>query len=163
MGTRFILATFLYMSAFWYVVPVSKAQSPQYGTKDLPEGVLTALAADEREYCDRFRGSYKAGCHDTFRANLAWAELTITPGKRVAILVENKTSCGIAGCWLGLFLQRKNGKFAQVLGTDGEVGILKNVRVLNELTNEHFDIEKTWKDGATKTIYRWKGRKYLAD
>ena len=107
--------------------------------------------------------SYKTGCHETFRANLEWAELKITPGTQAAILIENKTSCGIAGCWLGLFLQRGNGKFAQVLGTDGEVGVLKNVTVLRELTNGHFDIEKAWKDEETKTVYRWNGARYSAD
>jgi hypothetical protein len=79
-----------------------------------PEGVLRELASDEREYCERFLGSYKKGCHETFRANLAWRDLEITPGGQVAILVENKTSCGLAGCWLGLFFQGANGKFTQV-------------------------------------------------
>jgi hypothetical protein len=163
MQNRLVSATFLLMSVFWHVVPPAKAQSSRYGTKDLPEGVLKALAADEKEYCDRFLGGYKTGCHDTFRANLEWAEEKITPGAQVAILVENKTSCGIAGCWLGLFVQRADGKFSQVLGTDGEVGVLKNVAVLKELTNGHFDIEKTWKDEETKTIYRWNGARYSAD
>jgi hypothetical protein len=163
MQNRFASATFLLMSIFWHVVPPAKAQSFHHGPKDLPEGVLKALATDEKEYCDRFLGSFKAGCHDTFRANLEWAELKITPGAQVAILIENKTSCGIAGCWLGLFVQSPDGKFSQVLGTDGEIGVLKNVTVLKELANGHFNIEKTWKDSETRTVYRWNGARYAAN
>jgi hypothetical protein len=162
MPRHITLFAFLCVSLLCCLVPNSRAQHSQC-CGNLPAGILKALTADEREYCDRFLGSYRTGCHDTFRAKLAWRELKITPNGQVAILIENKTSCGSAGCWLGLFLQGANGKFAQALGTDGEVGILKKVVVLKELTNGHFNIEKTWKDGETKTIYRWNGTQYSAD
>jgi hypothetical protein len=157
-----IRLVFLHVYLFWCLVPVSNAQQSQC-CKNLPEAVLQALAADEMQYCDRFIGSRKAGCHETFRANLAWEKLKITANGQFGFLIENKTSCGSAGCWLGLFVEDANGKAVQVLGTDGEVGILKNVAVSQELVNEHFIIAKTWKDGKTKTIYRWNGSRYAAD
>jgi hypothetical protein len=125
-----------------------------------PDGVLKELASDEKEYCERFLGSYKKGCHETFRANLAWRDLEITPGGQVAILVENKTSCGIAGCALYLFVQQKSGSFTQVLGAEGGLGTLKRLAVLKKTTNGHYDIRVTWSDGKTYSIYQWDGSQY---
>jgi hypothetical protein len=125
-----------------------------------PEGVLKELASDEKEYCERFFDSYKKGCHETFRANLAWRDLEITPGGQVAILVENKTSCGIAGCALYLFVQQKSGNSTQVLGAEGGLGTLKRVAVLKKITNGHYDIRVTWSDGKTSSVYQWDGWHY---
>jgi hypothetical protein len=138
-------------------------QAGQTAAQGLPSGVLKALAADEREYCERFLGSYKKGCGETFRANLAWRELEITPGGQVAILVENKTSCGIAGCALYLFVQQKSGNFTQVLGAEGGLGTLKRVAVLKKITNGHYDIRVTWSDGKTSSVYQWDGWHYSTD
>jgi hypothetical protein len=95
-------------------------------SNSLPTGVLKALAAREKDYCDQFLGDYKKGCHQTFRANLSWHELVITPSGQTAILVENYNlgACGSAGCALSLFIQQPSAEFVQVLGTDGEVGTL---------------------------------------
>jgi hypothetical protein len=54
-------------------------------SRSLPAGVLSALAADETEYCSQF---LRKDCHQTFRANLLWRELVITPLGRTAVLVE---------------------------------------------------------------------------
>jgi len=135
-------------------------QAGQTAAQGLPSGVLKALAADEREYCERFLGSYKKGWGETFRANLAWRELEITPAGEAAILVENKTSCGIAGCELYLFVQKKNTSFTQVLGPYGGLGTLKRVTVLKRITNGHYDIQVTWSDGKTHSVYQWDGSQY---
>src|SRR5208337_2405014 len=92
----------------------------------LPSGVLKALAADEEEYCDEFEGDFKKGCVESFRTNLMWRELPVTPQGRVAILVENRNTsfCGSAGCALRLFVAEAEGQFVQTLGTDGEVGAI---------------------------------------
>ena len=131
----------------------------------LPEGILHALAADESEYCDEFEGNFKKGCEETFRINLMWRELPVEPRAAPAVLVENSNRgfCGSAGCALSLFVERKNGQFAQALGTDGEVGSLDKVEVLKTITDGHYDIQKTWADGRTRTIYRWRGSRYSAD
>jgi hypothetical protein len=84
----------------------------------LPPGVLTALAPAEKAYCDHFED--KKGCHRTFRANLSWHELVITPSGQNAFLVVNKESCGSAGCALSLFVQQPDGKYFQVLGRTGK-------------------------------------------
>lgn len=131
-------------------------------SKSLPPGVLKALAADEKDYCDKFLGDFKKGCHQTFRANLLWQELVISPSRQTAILVENRESCGSAGCALSLFVQQPDAKFVQVLGTDGQVGTLGSVKVETTVTKDHYDIQKTWHDGKTHTIYRWDGVRYSA-
>jgi hypothetical protein len=89
-------------------------------SKGLPPSVITALSPDEKAYCDQFLGDFKKSCHQTFRANLSWRELIISPSGQTAILVKNGESCGTAGCALLLFVQQKERSFAQVLGLDGE-------------------------------------------
>ena len=131
----------------------------------LPPGVIKALAADEKDYCDQVLGDLKKSCHQAFRANLLWRELVIAPSGQTAFLVENKNAgyCGSAGCALYLFIRQPDREFVQVLAADGEVGTLATVRVLRTVTNRHYDIQKTWKDGKTKTLYRWDGEGYAAD
>jgi len=129
----------------------------------LPPGVLKALAADEKEYCDQFLGSFKKGCQQKFRANLLWRQLLITPSGQFAILVEsnNMGFCGSAGCSLYLFVQRDT-KFVQALGTTGGIGALDRVAVLKTVSAGYYDIQITWRDGNTPTIYRWDGQRYSA-
>jgi transglycosylase-like protein len=131
----------------------------------LPPGVLNALAADEADYCDKFEDEFKKGCEKTFRANLIWRKLQVAPQGLLAILVENRNTsfCGSAGCTLRLFIQRPDAQFAQTLGEDGEVGDLDSLTVLKTITDGHYNIQKTWADGKTRTIYRWKGSRYSAD
>jgi len=135
--------------------------------KPLPSGVLKALAADEAEYCDGFEDEFKKGCEETFRINLMWRELPVAPKGLAAILVENSNTgfCGTAGCALSLFIEQPDAQFAQILGSGpiGEVGDLDAVRVLRTITSGHYDIQKTWADGQTHTIYRWRGSRYFAD
>ena len=133
--------------------------------KPLPPGVLKALAGDEAEYCDKFEGDFKKGCEETFRINLMWRELRIAPQGLPAILVENRNVgfCGSAGCALSLFIAQPDAKFLQTFGKDGEVGDLDGVKTLKTITDGHYDIRKTWADGKTYTIYRWKGSRYSAD
>jgi hypothetical protein len=134
-------------------------------SKSLSLGVLQALARDEKEYCDQFSGSYRIGCKQTFRANLLWDELVVSPQGRTAILVENRNmgACGSAGCALYLFLQRKGTTFIQVFGAYGEVGSLHRVKVLKSVSGGYYDIQKTWRDGKEHTTYRWDGQHYSAD
>jgi hypothetical protein len=131
-------------------------------TQSLPRGVLKALAADEKEYCDQFLGDFKMGCKQKFRANLLWRQLPIAPSGQVAILVENDNIgfCGSAGCSLDLFVQQPNAKFVQVLGKTGDVGTLDRVAVLKTVSAGYYNIQITWTDGKTQTIYRWDGQRY---
>lgn len=131
----------------------------------LPSGVLRALAGDEAEYCDRFEGDFKKGCEETFQANLMWRELQVTPRGLPAILVEDRNTgfCGSAGCGLNLFIRQPDGQFAQVLGKDGDVGAVDRVTVVKTITDDHYNIQKTWADGKSHTIYRWRGSRYSAD
>jgi len=80
-------------------------------------------------------------------------------------LVQNNNTgfCGTAGCALRLFIIETDGRFAQILGRDGEVGSLDQVRVLKTITHGHFDIQKGWRDDKRHTIYRWQGSGYSAD
>ena len=133
-------------------------------SKSLPVGVLKALAADENAYCEQFLGDRKKGCRDDFRSNLSWLELQIAPSGQTAILVENRNlgACGSAGCSLYLFVRRSNAGFVQVLGTHGETGELAEVKVLQDVTNGHYNMQKTWRDGKTLTLYLWDGLRYSA-
>jgi hypothetical protein len=130
--------------------------------KNLPPGVLVALARDQKDYCAQFLGDYKKGCRQTFQANLLWLELDVTPSGEAAILVENHNmgACGSAGCTLYLFVRRPEAKFVQVLGTHGDVGELGAVSVLKEITKGHYNIQKTWRDGKTQSLYFWDGSRY---
>lgn len=145
--------------------PISTRSLGNTEEKPLPPGVLKALAADEAEYCDQFEGDFKKGCGETFRTNLMWRELPVAPRGLPAILVENRNPifCGSAGCALSLFIQQPNAQFAQTLGEDGDVGALDRVTVLKAITDGHYNIQKTWADNHTHTIYRWRGSRYSAD
>jgi hypothetical protein len=133
--------------------------------KPLPSGVAKALATDTALYCDEFDASFKKGCEETFLVNLMWRELSVSPTGLPALLVENRNLgfCGSAGCSLNLILQQPDGRFIEAFGTDGEVGTLDEVKVLKTITDGHYNIQKTWADGKTHTIYRWTGEQYSAD
>ena len=130
--------------------------------KKLPTGVLKVLTPDENEYCDRFLGDFRKGCRQSFRSHLTWRRLNIRPKGKSAILVEDGTSCGSAGCALLLFCRQPTGEFVQVLGPYGDVGSLKRITVLGNTTRGYYDIQKTWHDGITHTIYSWDGGRYVA-
>lgn len=72
----------------------------------------------------------------------------------------NMGSCGSAGCSLYLFAKQSDGRFVQVLGTQGGVGHLEQVKLLSDVTKGHYDIQKIWADGKTKSTYRWNGIRY---
>jgi hypothetical protein len=123
---------------------------------------VKALASDEKNYCDQWLGSYRRGCSEKFRQNLRWRRLLITPSGKEAILVESRNmgDCGSAGCSLSLFAQRSGGAFTQILGRESDVGNVARLRVLETVTNRYYDLEKTWADGETTTVYKWDGRRY---
>jgi hypothetical protein len=150
----FLFAAFSYLS-----LSADGAKS-----KKLPPGIFKALAADEREYCDQFLGDFKKGCEQNFRASLLWHQLLIAPSGQAAILVESENvgSCGSAGCSLYLFVQQRGGEFIQVLGMQGDTGTLERIKVLKTVTKDHYNIQKTWADGKTHTIYQWNGMRYSA-
>ncbi len=147
------------VTCIWISLQADSAQP-----KNLPPGVLQALAGNEKDYCDQFSGDYKKGCKQTFKANLLWKELEIAPQGRTAILVENHNmgACGSAGCSLYLFVQRHDAKFVQVLAATGDVGALGSVKVSKNISAGYYNIQKTWRDGKTQTIYRWDGQRYSA-
>ncbi|MGB8540566.1 MAG: hypothetical protein WCD49_02910 [Candidatus Acidiferrales bacterium] len=128
----------------------------------LPPGVVKALAKYEKEYCEEFLGDFRKGCHQKFRSNLLWRPLVITPSGQTAFLVENYNTgfCGSAGCDLYLFASKSTGKFTQVFGTNGDTGTLESITVLNAVTKDHYNIQKTWSDGKTHTLYLWDGSRY---
>jgi Transglycosylase len=131
----------------------------------LPSGVVKGLAPDTEIYCDEFDDAFKKGCEETFLVNLMWRELSVTPKGLRAVLIENRNLgfCGSAGCSLSLFIQQPDSQFIQCLGTDGDVGNLDEVKVLKTIMGGYYDIQKTWADGKTHTIYRWTGSEYSAD
>jgi hypothetical protein len=133
-------------------------------SKSLPLGIVKALAGDVKAYCDQFSEDFKKGCKQSFLQNLSWRELEISPRGRIATLVENRNmgACGSAGCSLYLFVQQPDAKFVQVLGTTGDVGTLDSVEVLKAVSVDYYNIQKTWRDGKTLTVYRWDGRRYSA-
>jgi hypothetical protein len=157
MGFRNAIGALVLVACICLSLPANDAKS-----KALPSGVLKALAGAEADYCDQFLGDFKKGCHETFRANLLWSELKLTPSGQKGILVEsmNTGECGSAGCDLFLFVLQPDGKFAQVFGPHGDTGTLERIEVLKSVTKDHYDIQKTWADGKTHTIYQWNGRRY---
>jgi hypothetical protein len=132
-------------------------------SKQLPPGVLKALAPQAKAYCDQFLGSFKKGCHETFRTKLRWRQLVVTQSNNVAFLVEddNTGACGSAGCALFLF-GPKESHFVQILGTQGDVGTLEEIHVLKTSTNGYYDVQKSWKSSHGVTAYRWNGQRYTA-
>jgi len=137
--------------------PSSRTQGGK--SQSLPPGVITALATDEAEHCRQF---WYEDCHQTFRSNLLWRDFALTPSGQNAVLVENHNTefCGSGGCSVYLFVRRRDGKFIQVLGKQGETSSLGSVKVLNTLTKGHYDLSKTWRDHKIHTIYRWDGARY---
>jgi hypothetical protein len=131
-------------------------------SRSLPEDVLKWLAGDEQEYCEKLVGLDKKDCHKTFRANLHWRELQITPSGEVAILVENATNCESTGCALKLFAEGSDGRVVQILGTHGDVGSLGRTELLKNTTKGHFDLQLTLNGGETHKVYRWHRFHYVA-
>jgi hypothetical protein len=142
----------------------SGEQSPKKGVQGLPNGVVKAMTGAAKDYCDQWVGSYRSGCRDKFRRNLLWRRLTITPSGEEAIVVENHNmgACGSAGCSLFLFTKAANGNFTQILGTQGDIGTVTQVRVLKSVTSGHYDLQKTWADKQTTTLYRWNMTRYMS-
>ncbi|MCU1243897.1 MAG: Penicillin-binding protein [Candidatus Acidoferrum typicum] len=142
--------------------PISTRSLGNTEVNPLPPGVLEALVADETEYCDRFEDHFNKSCKEEFRINLMWRELPVAPRGLPAILVENRNAgfCGSAGCALDLFIQQQDGHYAQALE---EVGNVDRITALKTVTDGYYNIQKTWADGKTHTIYRWKGSRYSAD
>jgi hypothetical protein len=94
-----------------------------------------------------------------------WVQLQVAPRGIPGILVQNNNTgfCGVAGCALKLFIMQTNGEFDQALRADGAVGALAEVEVMKTSSDGHYDIRKTWADGRTHTIYRWRGSRYSSD
>jgi hypothetical protein len=133
------------------------------GGQNLPEGVLKQLAAAAKDYCqDQFEKGFRQGCRKEFVLNLRWRELSITPSGDRAVLVENDNTgyCGSGGCQLYLFVHRTDKDFAQVLGSQGGLGVLERVRTLDEVTKGHFDICVTWSSANGHSVYQWDGSEY---
>lgn len=152
------------LAAFCLFATVAVAQqSHKRGVQGLPTGVVEAMAGDEKDYCDQWLGLYRKGCRDKFRRNLLWRKLLISPSGEEAILVENHNmgACGSAGCSLSLFTELSSGAFAQVLGTQGDVGSVTRIRVLRSVTKRHYELQKTWADQQTRTVYKWNGTRYI--
>jgi hypothetical protein len=128
----------------------------------LPSSVLKALAGVESDYCDQFSGDLKNNCRQTFRANLTWNRLKLTSSGQKGILVESRNmgECGSLGCDLFLFVVQPDGRAVQVLGPHGDTGSLEDIKVLNSVTKDHYDIQKMSADGEAYTTYRWNGRRY---
>jgi hypothetical protein len=122
------------------------------------------MRGDAKDYCDQWVGSYRSGCRDKFRRNLLWQRITITPSGEEAIVVENHNmgACGSAGCSLSLLTKAPNGTFTQILGTQGNVGTVTQIRVLKSVTSGHYDLQKTWADEKTTTLYRWSMTRYMS-
>jgi hypothetical protein len=159
MGLRRSFGVVALVSCAWMSL-----QGNTENSKSLPPGIVKVLADDVKAYCDQFSGDFKKGCKQSFLQNLSWRELEISPRGRTATLVENHNlgACGSAGCSLYLLVQQADAKFVQVLGTTGDVGTLDSVEVLKTLSANYYDIQKTWRDGKTHTVYRWDGRRYSA-
>jgi len=137
-------------------------QADSTKTKRLPPGIIKALAGEEKDFCDQFLGDYNKGCHQKFRSKLLWRELKVAQQGRTAILVENHNMgfCGSAGCSLYLFALQADANFIQVLGKIGDVGALDSITILKTISAGHYDIQKMWRDGKTRTVYRWDGQRY---
>lgn len=140
-------------------------QAETQGAQGLPKGVIKATAPDEKDFCHQWVGSYGRGCNNEFQKNLWWRQLAITPSGEIAILIESRNMgyCGSAGCSLYLFKQASGTTLTQVLGRGriGDVGTLARVKVLEASTKGYYDLQKTWADEETVTVYKWDGSRYL--
>jgi hypothetical protein len=151
------------LAALCLAVVLAVAQRPPVlASEGLPPGVLKALAREEKSYCDQWLGKYKKGSQEKFRQNLRWRRLLIAPSGQMAILVENRNmgNCGSAGCSLLLFIAASKNRFVQALGKDGDVGDVARFKVKETVTNRHYDLQKTWADGQTRTLFKWDGVRY---
>jgi hypothetical protein len=138
-------------------------QTVQSTAKPLPGGVLEGLAREAKGYCeDQFVAGFRKGCETKFAAHLRWRELSITPSGETAVLVENDNLgfCGTAGCALYLLVRQKNTKFTQVLSSNGGLGTLDRVSVMRKITKGHYNIQVTWSDRKTRSVYQWDGSQY---
>ena len=151
-------ASLIALVACYCVLPWAGAAKPER----LPRTLLKALDGHEADFCDQYLGSFRNGCRQKFRSNLLWHHLVLTPAGDNSIVLENRNigACGSAGCAIYVFLRQPTGAYLQVLGTQGEVGALERIGVLPTLTKGHYDIQKTWADGETKSVYRWNGLRY---
>jgi hypothetical protein len=77
--------------------------------------------------------------------------------------ITNLGFCGSARCSFYLFLHGQDEKFILVLDKYGETGAIGSIERLKTLTKGHYDLQKTWRDGRTQTIYRWNGMRYTTD
>jgi hypothetical protein len=137
-------------------------QTDTRGAQGLPRGILKTMAGDEKAYCDQWLGSDRKDCRQKFRRNLWWRRLPITPSGKMAFLVENRNmgACGSAGCSLSLFVETAKDVFTQILGRQGDVGNVVRLNVLKTVHHGYYDLQKTWADGETTTVYKWNGRRY---
>jgi hypothetical protein len=156
----------LHFSAFALIVLLLNCPRPQTDSaepKALPDAVLAGLARAQELFCeDQFGNRHTKGCDKKFASHLKWSEVVIAPAGETAILVENQNQgfCGSAGCALYLFVQKADGRYAQVLGRQGDIGTLKRFAVLKETTKDHFNVQVTWSDGKGHSNYRWNGTRY---
>lgn len=96
--TRLVLALYLAL-AFLVALVSAKVRVPVSYFRTLPRPprlrvCSKELASDEKEYCERFLGSYKKGCHETFRVNLAWRDFEITREGRPQFWLRTKRPAG---------------------------------------------------------------------
>jgi hypothetical protein len=133
------------------------------GGRNLPEGVLKQLAGVAKEYCEgQFEEGFRQGCRKKFVTNLRWREMSMTPSGKSAILVENDNTgyCGSGGCALYLFVHRTDRNITQVLGSQGGLGTLERVKVLDAITKGQFDICVAWGTADGHSVYQWDGSEY---
>jgi hypothetical protein len=128
----------------------------------VPGEQIADLSPGETRFGGAHCCKYCIGDWKKFATHLRRRDLTIVPSGQTAILVENSNIgfCGQAGCALYLFVQTENSTFAQVLGSEGGLGTLERVSVLENVTKGHYDISVTWKDGKTRSVYQWDGSQY---
>jgi len=156
-GLNTVLTAWVLLEAILYFPAASGQDVSEASSRQLPPGVLRALAKDEAAYCEQYLDDNKKGCREAFQSNLLWRQLVIAPSGQTALLVEshNIGFCGSKGCSLYVFLEGPNREYSQVLGKHGSTGALADVEVLKTVTRGHYNLEKTWSDGTTKELYRW--------
>jgi hypothetical protein len=148
--------------ALFFLLTLGVSGFAQNFGADLPSGVLKALAGDRREYCEQVEN--RKDCRKSFEAHLIWQRLRLSPKGKTGILVENQNVgfCGSDGCALRLFVAIDEGRFVQVLGTQGDIGSLRQVKTLESVTKGYLDLRKVWSDGKSYTDYRWSGTRYTS-
>jgi hypothetical protein len=155
---RRLSAVPLFAAAVTWCCIVANAQIAT--STGLPKGIYRALVADEKVYCGQFLGNLRKGCRQTFRGALRSREIDVSPTQKgILIELHIQPHCGSLGCKVYIFIERSKGNFAQVLGSDGDVGDLESFTVGKTLTKDHYDIQKTWRDD-TLHKYQWDGKRY---